>query len=47
MSTYSYEYIHIYHIFMITSEILNCLKFEIHEVDHQEYLTVNKNIVSH
>jgi hypothetical protein len=46
MSTYPYEYIHIYHIFMSTSEILNCLKFEIHKVDHQKYLTVNEDIAS-
>jgi predicted patatin/cPLA2 family phospholipase len=47
-NTYSYirmrEYINVHTIFMSTSEKLNRLDFEIHEVGHQERLAVNENV---
>jgi hypothetical protein len=38
------EYINVHTIFMSTSEKLNRLDFEIHEVGHQERLAVNENV---
>jgi hypothetical protein len=43
MITYLYKRMYIYHISMSRSERLNHPDFEIHEVDHQECLVVNKD----
>jgi hypothetical protein len=38
---------HAHPIPMSTSERLSRLDLKIHEIDHQEYLAVDRNIVSH
>jgi hypothetical protein len=47
MSTHSYEHTHAHHTPMSTSERLNQLDLEIHEVGHQECITVDGDVVSH
>jgi hypothetical protein len=47
MSIHSYEHIHVYTIPMSTSERLNRLDLEIHEVDHKEWLVVDGDVASH
>jgi hypothetical protein len=42
-----YEYVHAHPTHIITSEILSRLDLEIHEVGHQEHLTVDGDVVSH
>jgi hypothetical protein len=44
MSIYPYEYIRIHYISMITSKKLN---LEIYEVDHQEHVTIDRDITSY
>jgi hypothetical protein len=46
MSTYLYKYTYIYPIPMSTSERLSRLDLEIHEVGHQERLTVDGDVIS-
>jgi hypothetical protein len=46
-STLLYEYIHAHPISMSTFERLDRLDLEIHEVDHQERLTVDRDITYH
>jgi hypothetical protein len=38
---------HVYHIPVSTLKRMSQFNFKIHEVDHQEYLAVNENVVSH
>jgi hypothetical protein len=47
MSTYFYECTHAYPIPISTFKRLNQLYLEIHEVGHQEYLTVDGDVASH
>jgi hypothetical protein len=47
MSTHPCEHMYVYHIPMSTSERLNQLDLKIHEVDHQERLTVDGDAASH
>jgi hypothetical protein len=47
MSTHPYEYMHAYLIRMSTFERLSRLNLEIHEVGHQERITVDEDVVSH
>jgi hypothetical protein len=46
MSTYLYEYMHAHPTLMSTSKKLSRLDLEIHEVDHQECFTVNRDVTS-
>jgi hypothetical protein len=46
MSTYSYEHTHAHPTAMSTSERVSQLDLEIHEVDHQEHIAVDRDIVS-
>jgi hypothetical protein len=46
MSTHPYEHTHTHHIPMSNSERLSQPDLEIHEVGHQERLTVNNNVAS-
>jgi hypothetical protein len=46
MITHSYKYMYIHPTHMSTSERLNHLDLEIHEVSHQEHLAVDGNVVS-
>jgi hypothetical protein len=45
--TYLYEYTYAQPTITITSERLSQLDIEIHEVDHQERLTVDSDVTSH
>jgi hypothetical protein len=47
MSTHPYEHIHAHPIPISTFERLSRLDFELHEVGHQEHLTVNGDVASH
>jgi hypothetical protein len=47
MSAYFYKYMYTHSIFMSNSERLSWLDPEIHEVDHQERLTVDGSVTSH
>jgi hypothetical protein len=47
MSTHPYEHMHTHPTPMSTSERLSRFDLEIHEVDHQERLTVNEDVASH
>jgi hypothetical protein len=47
MSTYLYEHMYAHSIFISTSERLNRLDLEIHEVGQQERLAVDRDITSH
>jgi hypothetical protein len=47
MSTHLYEHTHTHRIPISTSERLNRLDLEIHEVGHQERIAVDGNIASH
>jgi hypothetical protein len=47
MITHSYEHTHAHPTPMSTPERLNQLDLEIHEVSHQERLTVDRDITSH
>jgi hypothetical protein len=47
MSTHPYEYTYAHHIPMSTSERLSQVDLEIHEVDHQERLIVDRDVTSH
>jgi hypothetical protein len=47
MSTHSYEHTHAYPIPMSTFKRLSRLDFEIHEVDHQERITVDEDVAPH
>jgi hypothetical protein len=47
MNTHSYEYIHIHPISKSKSERVSRLDPKIHEVGHQERLTVDGNVASH
>jgi hypothetical protein len=38
---------YIYLIYINTSERLSQLNLEIHKVDHQKHLTINRDITSH
>jgi uncharacterized metal-binding protein len=46
-STHPYEDTYAHTIPIITSERLSRLNFKIHEVCHQEHLTVDRDITSH
>jgi hypothetical protein len=47
MSTHPYEHTHAHPTHMTTSERLDRLDLEIHEVDHEECLTVDGDVVYH
>jgi hypothetical protein len=47
MSTHPYKYTHAHRTPMNTSERLSWLNLEIHEVDHQERVTVDGDVTSH
>jgi hypothetical protein len=47
MSTHFYEHMHAHPIFMSIFERLSQFDLEIHNIDHQECLTVDRNIISH
>jgi hypothetical protein len=47
MSTHLYEHTHVYPAPMSISERLSRLDLEIHEVGHQERLTVDGDVISH
>jgi hypothetical protein len=47
MSTYPYEHMHVHPTPMSTSERLSQINLEIHEIGHQECLTVDGDIASH
>jgi hypothetical protein len=46
-STHPYEHTHAHHISLSNSERLSLLDIEIHEVGHQERLTVDGDVASH
>ncbi len=47
MSTHFYEFMHVHPIPMSTFERLSQLDLEIHKVDHQKYLIINRDDASH
>jgi hypothetical protein len=47
MSTHQYEYTHVHPTPISTSKRLSRLDLEIHEVGHQERLTVDEDVASH
>jgi hypothetical protein len=47
MSIYFYKYMYIYLTSMNISERLSRFDFEIHEVGHQERLTIDRDVTSH
>jgi hypothetical protein len=47
MSTHPYEHAYAHSTLVSTSERLSWLDLEIHEVGHQECLTVNADVTSH
>jgi hypothetical protein len=47
MSTYLYEYTYAYSTLINTSERLRQLDLEIHEVDHQKRLAVDRDVASY
>jgi hypothetical protein len=47
MITHPYKHMYVHPTPMSISEKLSQLDLEIYEVDHQEYLVVNEDIVSH
>jgi hypothetical protein len=47
MSTHSYEHTHAHPTLMSTSEKLSWLDLEIHEVDHQECITIDGDVAFH
>jgi hypothetical protein len=46
MITHPYKYTYSHHISMSTSERVSRLDIEIHKVDHQERIVVNRDVVS-
>jgi hypothetical protein len=46
MSIHPYEYMHAHSITMSTSERLNRLDLEIHEVGHQDRLAIDGDVAS-
>jgi hypothetical protein len=47
MSTHIYKHTHVRSTSMSTSERLSRLDLEIHEVGHQERLTIDEDVTSH
>jgi hypothetical protein len=47
ISTYLYKYTHAHPTHMSTFKRLSRLDIEIHEVGHQEHITVDRNVVSY
>jgi hypothetical protein len=47
MATHHYEHMYAHSTPMSTSKRLSRLNLDIHEVDHQECLTVDRDITSH
>jgi hypothetical protein len=47
ISTHSYEYTHVHHNSINTSKRLNQFNVEIHKINQQERLIVDKDITSH
>jgi hypothetical protein len=47
MNTHSYEYTHVHPISMSTSERVSRFDPKIHEIGHQERLTIDGDVASH
>jgi hypothetical protein len=47
MRTHPYEHMHTYFTLMSTSERLSRFDLEIHEVGHQERITIDGDVVPH